>query len=144
MAQSNLNTQDPFKALEMLAQNLNNISDDEQDESLPTMSLVDHLQELRVRIFVCLIAVVVGAIVAFIFRGWIIQFLTASLPTNSNILDQDTNKQLVTTGLTEGFTIDLVLALACGVALGLPVILYQIWGFVAPGLYEHEKKASLP
>jgi sec-independent protein translocase protein TatC len=144
MPQSNLGTQDPFQALEILKDSFNNLSDEEPDENLPTMSLVDHLQELRTRIFACLIAVVVGSIVAFIFRGWIIHFLSAALPTNSNIMDQDTNKQLVTVGLTEGFTIDLLVSLSCGIALGLPVVLYQIWAFVAPGLYDHEKKAALP
>lgn len=107
------------------------------------MSLIDHLEELRGRIFKCLIAVVIGAVAAFIFRDQIMQFLAAPLPNEVNALSTQHGK-LVVIGLTEGITITLLISLAVGVVVALPVLLYQIWAFVAPGLYEHEKKYAVP
>src|SRR5579859_6189794 len=72
MATSNIDQQDPMATLEDLLEN------EEPDGA--TMSLVEHLEELRQRIFKSLIAVVLGAIVAFIFRVQIMNFLTLPLP----------------------------------------------------------------
>ena len=72
MATSNIDQQDPMAALEDLLDN------EEPDGA--TMSLVDHLEELRQRIFKSLIAIVLGAIIAFIFRVQIMNFLTLPLP----------------------------------------------------------------
>lgn len=114
-------------------------SEEEDDES--SMSLVDHLEELRWRIFKSLIAIVVGGIVAFIFRNQITQFLEIPLPTQQ--ADAIGNK-LIVTGLAEGFTVFLKLAFAGGFILALPVVLYQTWAFIAPGLLEKEKKYAVP
>ena len=113
--------------------------EDELDES--AMSLVDHLEELRWRIFKSIIAVVVGAIVAFFFRVQIMYFLTLPLPKTA---DQIGKGKLIVTGLAEGFTVFLKLSLAAGILIAIPVILYQIWAFIAPGLYDREKKAAVP
>ena len=114
-------------------------SGEEDDES--SMSLVDHLEELRWRIFKSLIAIVVGGIVAFIFRNQITQFLEIPLPTQQ--ADAIGNK-LIVTGLAEGFTVFLKMAFAGGFILALPVVLYQTWAFIAPGLLEKEKKYAVP
>ncbi len=114
-------------------------SEEEDDES--SMSLVDHLEELRWRIFKSLIAIVVGGVVAFIFRNQITQFLEIPLPTQQ--ADAIGNK-LIVTGLAEGFTVFLKLAFAGGFILALPVVLYQTWAFIAPGLIEKEKKYAVP
>ena len=114
-------------------------SEEEDDES--SMSLVDHLEELRWRIFKSLIAIVVGGIVAFIFRNQITQFLEIPLPTQQ--ADAIGNK-LIVTGLAEGFTVFLKLAFAGGFILALPVVLYQTWAFISPGLLEKEKKYAVP
>ncbi len=114
-------------------------SGEEDDES--SMSLVDHLEELRWRIFKSLIAIVVGGIVAFIFRNQIIQFLEIPLPSQQ--ADVIGNK-LIVTGLAEGFTVFLKMAFAGGFILALPVVLYQTWAFIAPGLLEKEKKYAVP
>jgi sec-independent protein translocase protein TatC len=114
------------------------------EDGLTSMSLVDHLEELRWRIFKVLIAVVVGSTIAFIFRNWLIKFLQAPLPDTANILGPKTGHPLVVTGLTEGFTTYLLISIVAGVMLALPVILYQTWAFIAPGLYEHEKKHAIP
>lgn len=117
--------------------------DEENDPS--AMSLIDHLEELRWRIFKSLIAIVVGSIVAFIFRDWIMKVLEGPLPAQANALHRlGLGGPLVVTGLTEGFTVYLKVSIVAGIILALPVILYQTWAFIAPGLYEHEKRHALP
>lgn len=110
------------------------------------MSLVDHLEELRQRIFKSLIAIVLGAIIAFIFRVQIMNFLTLPLPKEAADVLGPPGKsgRLVVTGLAEGFTVFLKLSVAVGILAAIPVILYQIWAFVSPGLYPKEKKTALP
>lgn len=116
--------------------------EDEDDGS--EMTLVEHLQELRWRIFKSLIAIAIGAIIAFIFRDYIIAFLQAPLPQAANVLTRDPSHRLVVTGLLEGFSVFLKLSIAVGFFLAIPVILYQVWAFIAPGLYQHEKKKAIP
>lgn len=116
---------------------------DEPDPNDPSaMSLVDHLEELRRRIFKSLLAVLVFSVVAFIFREQIMSFLTGPLPASANALGH--GKKLTVTGLGEGFTTFLLLAIAGGFVAALPVTLYQTWAFVSPGLYQHEKKHAVP
>jgi sec-independent protein translocase protein TatC len=137
MATSNIED-DPLDVLTNLF-----TSDEEPDPNDPSaMSLVDHLEELRRRIFKVLIAVLVFSIVAFIFREQIMNFLTLPLPASANALGH--GKKLTVTGLGEGFTTFLLLSIAGGFVAALPVTLYQTWAFVAPGLYAHEKKYAVP
>lgn len=114
-------------------------SDDENDPS--AMSLIEHLEELRWRIFKSLIAIAVGSIVAFIFRTQIAYFLMLPLPKTADSL---THGKVVVTGIMEGFTVFLLISIAAGFILALPVVLYQIWAFIAPGLLEKEKKYAVP
>jgi sec-independent protein translocase protein TatC len=134
MATSNIDQQDPMATV-----NDSTFEEEETDES--SMSLVEHLEELRWRILKSLIAIAVGGIIAFIFREQILKFLTYALPKNA---DMPTHGQLITTGLAEGFTVFLKLSLAVGFLIALPVILYQVWAFISPGLYEREKKNAVP
>ena len=108
--------------------------EDEGDES--GMSLMDHLEELRWRIFKTLIAIAVGSIAAFFFRGYIVSFLEQPLPLH--------HQTLFMTGITESFTVFLMISIAAGFVVALPVVLYQTWAFVSPGLYEKEKKYAVP
>lgn len=114
---------------------------DQEDEDGATMTLVEHLEELRRRIFKCLISIVVGAVLAFIFRVQIFKVLLYPLPKAADMLKPGT---LVVTGIAEGFTVYLLVSIAVGVVIGLPVILYQTWAFISPGLYEREKKYAGP
>lgn len=118
--------------------------DDEDSENDPSaMSLVDHLEELRRRIFKAAIAIVVASIVAFVFREQIVQILTYPLPSaQADVLGKD--HKLIVTGLMEGFTVYLMISIAVGFVISLPVVLYQVWGFIAPALYEKEKKYAVP
>jgi sec-independent protein translocase protein TatC len=123
-------------------------STDEGEDDESAMSLVDHLEELRWRILKSLIAIVVGGIIAFIFRDPIIQFLQLPLPAQASaaqLVGQNGHvNRLITTGLAEGFTVYLKLSLAVGFLLGLPVTLYQTWAFISPGLFAREKKYAVP
>src|SRR5690242_19782607 len=89
------------------------------EDGLAGMTIVEHLEELRKRLFVVVIAIIVGAIIAFIFRDYIIQFLQAPLPDVANLLahEKGGGKRLVVMGLTEGFTVYLLLSLATGFVL---------------------------
>jgi sec-independent protein translocase protein TatC len=99
------------------------------------MPLVTHLIELRNRLFISAISLLPGLILGFIFAGEIIHILKAPLPTD---------KPLVALGLTEPFMIDLEVAFVCGVIVGMPVILYQLWRFISPGLTDSERSAARP
>ena len=117
---------------------------DESASNEPTgMSLADHLEELRWRILKSLIAIAIFAGMVFIYRVQIMDFLTLPLPAAADALGGGKLK-LVVTGIGEGFTTSLLIALAGGFVLALPVILYQVWAFLAPGLYQHEKKYVVP
>jgi sec-independent protein translocase protein TatC len=133
MASNRLDEQDPLSAFFAPGE------DDENDPS--AMSLVDHLEELRWRIFKSLIAIAVGSILAFIFRGYIVHFLELPLPQTADSL---THGKPIVTGITEGFTVFLMISIAAGFILALPVVLYQTWAFIAPGLLEKEKKYAVP
>ncbi len=137
MATSNINQQNTMSAVD----DDYNTPDEDEDLDGATMSLVDHLEELRWRIFKSMIAVVVGAIVTFIFRLQLMNFLTLPLPKSA---DQIANGKLVATGLAEGFTVFLKLSVAGGILIAIPVVLYQAWAFISPGLYANEKKKALP
>jgi sec-independent protein translocase protein TatC len=100
-----------------------------------TMSLVDHLSELRSRLVKAILAVLVGSIIGFIVAPPIRDVLIAPLP-------YDLNLQIL--GVGDGFFIQLKIAIVTGIILAMPVILYQLWAFVSPGLTEGEKKAIRP
>jgi sec-independent protein translocase protein TatC len=99
------------------------------------MTLVEHLVELRNRLFKVALAVVLFSIVGFIFGDQIISILKAPIPGG---------KPLFYTGLGDAFMIHVKIALVVGIILGMPVILYQGWAFIAPGLTEKERRISLP
>ncbi len=99
------------------------------------MTLVEHLVELRNRLFKAVLAVLVASIVGFILGDQIIAILKAPIPGG---------KPLYYTGLGDAFMIHVKLALVVGIILGMPVILYQGWAFIAPGLTEKERRVSLP
>ncbi len=140
MSTSDIDRDDPLLAFQALNLGGSNGSEDEEDE----MSLIDHLEELRWRIFKVLIAVTIGSIIAFIFRDYIVHFLEVPLPAQADQLPGTKGGHPIVTGLGEGFTVMLLIAVAGGVVLSLPVILYQAWAFIVPGLYEHEKKHAIP
>ena len=98
------------------------------------MSLVDHLDELRKRLFRIILGIVVGAVVGFYFADEIRNLLIAPLPTGT----------VQVLGPGDAFMITLRIAIVVGVIIAMPVILYQVWAFVAPGLTPAERKAVRP
>jgi len=99
------------------------------------MTLVEHLVELRNRLFKAALAVLAGAVVGYIVADPVIAILAAPIPGD---------RPLYFTGLGDAFMIHIKIALVVGIILGMPVILYQGWAFIAPGLTERERRASLP
>lgn len=99
------------------------------------MSLVDHLGELRKRIFRIVLAVAIGSIVGFLIGDPVIAILKAPIPSGS---------PLYFTGIGDPFFIKMKIAVVVGIILAMPVILYQLWAFVAPGLTERERRTIRP
>lgn len=107
------------------------------------MTFLEHLIELRSRVIKCLIAVGVFSIVAWFLYPRVIGLLI--LPYN-RISGQSitAGKALIATGPAEGFAIRIKLTAYVAVFLAMPVLLWQIWRFVSPGLYKHERRYALP
>jgi sec-independent protein translocase protein TatC len=116
-----------------------------QDIDDGRMSLMEHLTELRDRIIKIALAVVVGMVLAFLLYDPIYNFLLQPYEDLANARDSviGDGKPLVLDPL-EGFAIRMKLALYAGIAIAMPVILWQIWRFVTPGLYAHEKRYAIP
>jgi sec-independent protein translocase protein TatC len=104
------------------------------------MTVVEHLAELRRRIFISLIAVVAAAIVCFIFSNSIISFFVGYYKSATH----GKQDQLIFTGPLDGFLVRLKVATYGGVILAVPVWLWQLWRFVTPGLHAHEKRYAVP
>lgn len=117
---------------------------DPEDEGIGAeMTLVEHLEELRRRLFISLITVALCTVVGFIFWNPILEFLLLPLPAAANRLDP-TGKALVATGIGEPFMVALKLALAVGIVVASPMVLYQAWSFIVPALTRKERKYALP
>lgn len=102
--------------------------------------LLAHLVELRKRLIWSLGAILVGFAVCYYFAPQLYEFLVRPLAESKGA----EHRRLIYTGLTEAFVTYIKLALWGGCLLAFPVIMAQVWIFVAPGLYSHERKAFLP
>jgi sec-independent protein translocase protein TatC len=101
----------------------------------PEMSLSGHLVELRNRLIISVFSLLPGTILGYVFSDKLIEILKAPLPTKD---------PLQTLDLTGPFMIHLQVALVVGVILAMPVILYQFWRFISPGLTPHERATARP
>lgn len=90
------------------------------------LSLVDHLDELRSRLIVAGGAVVAGTIVGYLVHRRVLEVLVRALPVR--------HRQLVTFGVAEPFTTSLKLSIVIGIALALPIVLWQLWAYFAPAI----------
>jgi sec-independent protein translocase protein TatC len=104
------------------------------------MPFLDHLEELRVRILWSLAALAAGIAVGW----WVVQRFQLVALLKTPIAPYLPDGKLVVLSPTDPFLIVLKLAFAVGLVLAAPVILWQVWAFVAPGLYDREKRAILP
>jgi sec-independent protein translocase protein TatC len=103
------------------------------------MSFLDHLDELRRRIIYAAVALFVGFVISFFFIGDIFDFIMRPLQ-----LMLPPGGTLVYTDPTEAFVLNIKIALIAGLILASPAVMLQVWLFVAPGLYAHEKKWAIP
>jgi sec-independent protein translocase protein TatC len=100
------------------------------------MTLTGHLVELRNRLFIAAFSLLPGTIVGYLFSDRIIEILVAPLPKGA--------LPLHALGVTEPFMIHLEVAVTAGIILAMPVILYQFWAYISPGLSPKERSAARP
>ena len=104
--------------------------------------LVEHLEELRARIIRALLAWFVGMGVAWAFRVDLLKILKRPLDVATQVRGIEANLYQQT--ITEGFIVSLKIAAFGGLVIALPFIVYQLWAFIAPGLYPHERRLAVP
>jgi sec-independent protein translocase protein TatC len=102
------------------------------------MSFLDHLEELRQRLMKCLVALVVATGICWNWREQIFHFLTSPLRA------YDPDVKFIYTSPSEALMLYMKMAFFAGIFLAAPYVLYQVWAFIAPGLYAHEKKWAIP
>jgi sec-independent protein translocase protein TatC len=116
--------------------------DDEEPEPLDEsgkMSFLEHLDELRKRLIYVIYSLIAGCAIAYVFIGRIFDFVMKPMYT---ILPGG-NKLIFTSG-GEAFMLYVKIGFLAGIFIASPLIMWQIWKFVAPGLYTHEKKFAIP
>ena len=102
------------------------------------MPLVEHLSELRRRLIISVVALVVGAIVGFVIFDWILSLLIQPYTEATN------NTEFVFFDPLEAFATRIKVAAWTGAFLASPVVLWQLWRFITPGLHKKEKRYAIP
>lgn len=105
------------------------------------MPLFQHLEELRTRLLICCLAVGAGFVACYFFSSRIFEIL---MKPWINAMPPGQPAKLIYTAPHEAFFVYMKVSFIAGTILAAPVILWQIWKFVAPGLYENEKRYMLP
>ncbi len=108
----------------------------DEEDKIPFTS---HLEELRERIIKCFVAVSIGFVICYGFKERLFAIITQPL---INVMEK--GDQLIFTGLPEAFFTYLKVAFLAGLILSGPILIYQFWMFVAPGLYKTERKVMIP
>ena len=109
------------------------------------MPFLDHLAELRQRLRNSVLAIVVAAIGCYLFRGALFRLLAKPLVSAFlKAKDEGVAGQLIFTSPIEAFLVLLKTALVASIFVASPVIFHQLWAFISPGLYPHEKRWALP
>ncbi|HEX3271068.1 MAG TPA: twin-arginine translocase subunit TatC, partial [Ktedonobacterales bacterium] len=121
--------------------NATSTPEDQDEYQGATMTLVEHLEELRRRILIGLAAIAVGAVVGFIIWERLLDILLWPMPKMAHSLIQ--NGKLLATAPGEPFVVSLKIATAFGIVVAIPVLLYETWAFIAPALTRREKKYAL-
>jgi len=106
---------------------------------LKQMTILEHLGELRKRLFIALGSATLAVVVAFILQDRVFAILKRPLD-----LVEGQKAQLVTLSPTEPFMTTLKVSIYAGLLMALPIIMWQLWAFIMPALYENEKKTVLP
>lgn len=124
---------------------MSNRTNQDENESFDAMSILSHLNELRVRFTYALVGLVVTTAISLSFTQTLLQIVSQPycerlvLPGNVKP-DENCAQQLITLSPTENIEIYFKLALTAGAMLAMPWFLFQAWKFVEPGLYKHERK----
>jgi len=105
-----------------------------KEKNIYAMSFVDHLEELRWRLFKAILAVVIMALIAFYFSDELFKLLIIPLG----------DVKLHVTEVTGSFYAYLKVSFFAGIFGALPIVFYQLWMFISPGLYKQEKKVVIP
>jgi sec-independent protein translocase protein TatC len=111
----------------------------EDHEPLPEGTLISHLLELRSRLLRAMIAVLIAFLPCAYYSNQIFDWLSTPL-----VSKLPAGQKLIATTVTATFTAPLKLSLVAGLLIAMPYVLYQVWAFVAPGLYRKEKRFALP
>jgi sec-independent protein translocase protein TatC len=109
------------------------------DDSAGKMSFLEHLDELRKRLIYVVYALIAGCVVAYIFIGRIFDFIMKPM---QQVLPPGSYLQF--TSGAEPFMLYIKIGFLAGIFISSPLILWQVWKFIAPGLYTHEKKFAIP
>src|SRR5258706_11615515 len=112
---------------------------EDHERGLPKMSFLDHLEELRKRLIVSMAAVFIAFLVCWNYAAAI--YAKLQEPLNKVLPPGD---KLAFTRLTGPFFLYMKVAAFAGVFVAAPVILYQLWLFIVPGLYKHERRWAAP
>lgn len=109
-----------------------------------SMTLFEHLKEFQVRLFRAILGVLAGCVVAYFFYDQI--FAIVRRPFDLVVEEAKAQGQVITlavSGVTDAFTLQLEVVLISGVVLSLPIWLYQLWRFLAPGLKSNERRWAI-
>ena len=123
----------------MIANLLRKLRKKDKQGTQEGMNFLDHLEELRGRLIKSIIAVVVCSVPCFIFWRKIFDFLLV-YPLRYAV----PKPRIIYTAPAEAVMLSIKIAFVCGIIVSIPIIFYQLWSFVAPGLYGKEKKVVLP
>src|SRR5581483_726052 len=108
------------------------------------MTIVEHLDELRRRLIICIAVVTVGSCVGWFVKETVFKVLTGPLQPFTVSKAHPHGLEIILTKITDAFVIELKMAIAVGIALGLPVLLYQAWMFVAPAISVNARRYAVP
>jgi sec-independent protein translocase protein TatC len=115
-----------------------------EEELGGVMTLVEHLEELRRRLLISIIAIAICSVAAMFFWDPIFGFLLTPLPNLSHSAGFALHGKLVISDPVGGFMVALKVSIAVGASIAIPVVLYQLWGFLAPAMTRKERKYAAP
>jgi sec-independent protein translocase protein TatC len=118
---------------------------DGPDDELDRMTLVEHLTELRKRLVISMLSVVIGTLIGFFLYDAVIHFIAHPYQDFAHRHPSQVvaNGQLVVTGPLEGFSTRLKVSAYLGIFFASPILLWELWRFITPGLHTHERRYAL-
>ncbi len=108
------------------------------------MTIWEHLSELRGRVVRAAIAMLVGAVTCWIYRGRLLQWLQEPYRTQWKLHFPKTPLELQTLAPADAFVNYMQLSMVGGVVIAMPIVFFQLWAFISPGLYAKEKRYIVP